>query len=533
MRRDAHTFPLLFLAVLLMLVGAVLPEYDQTQRYLKRVFLLAGFAGFVWTLFQSGSTLRFLLFRIRTVSEPGPALNWLFLGGLLLVAATALSMQGLRFDVTARRANSLTETSRSALSTLTQDVEMVAVFRANTPLEKRARDLLQLYRQASGRIQVRIFDPDRDPEEARRMGLTRPDVMIVQAASAREVVADLREPELTQAILRVEDVRRPVAAVVIGHGELDPERAGVARFRKLLTDAGYQYRTLPLAEFGDVPGEVSLLLVLGPRTSLLAGERQAIDRYLDRGGRLGVFADPESSTGLEEVLQQRGIVIDGRRIRDDSQLTRSLDLGPETIGLNQLGDHPVTAGLSVGVALKGATRVGLTERPIFGTDGSDLMRTGPRASLLGSRPGQEGATAMPPSAGSAPGPEDSLATETATPPAVIPVAAALQWEVTAEHGRSSSGHAVPEKPYARVVAIGDSDFLRDGMIDLFGNREFAARIVSWLGEREFLLFFPQESAGATRLRVNQAGLKAVDYLLGLLVPLSVYAIGAFLWMRRR
>ena len=510
MKAQAQTFPLLFLAVLLMLVGAVLPEYDQTQRYLKRVFLLAGFAGFVWTLFQSGPTLRFLFFRIRTVSEPGPTVNWLLVGALLLVGATVFSMQGMRFDVTSRRANSLSETSREALGTLNQDVELIGAFRGNTPTERRARQILQLYRQASGRIETRVFDPDREPEEARRLGLTRPDVVIVQTDAARETVADLREPDLTQAILRVEDVRRPVAAVVTGHGEVSPDRAGLSRFRKLLVDAGYQFRSLPLAELGDVPEDATLVLVIGPATPLLSGEREAVDRFLDRGGRLAVLVDPDSPTGLEDKLRQRGIVIDGRRIRDESQLTRSLDLGPETIGLNQLGDHPVTEGLSVGVALNGATRVGLTERPVFGTDGSDLLRTGPRAFLL------------------------SSGGEAEEEPEVLPVAAALQWELTAAQARPmGSGHSVPEKPYARVVVVGDSDFVRDGMIDLYGNRELAARMVSWLGEREFLLFFPQEAGVTTRLKVNQAGLKAVDYLLGLLVPLSVYAMGAFLWMRRR
>jgi hypothetical protein len=530
--RDTRTFPILVLGILLLVVAGVFPSLDVTQLYLKRLLLLAGAGALVWAFLRSGPTLRFFLFRARTVSEPGPALNWLLLGLVLLVAALALGIQGVRIDLTARRMNSLSKTSIASLSQLSRDVELIGAYRDTSPLLPEVREILRIYDATSRKIKTRRFDPERDPEEARRLGIEQPNVLLVRSGEIRETVTDLQEAEITQAILRVEDPRRPTLAIMVGHGEMAPGRPGLNRFRKLVTDAGFVVRTLRQGELVEVPKDVFVLLIPGPQTPLLPGEVQAIERFLNRGGRLAVMIDPGRPTGLEDQLREHGIVVDGRRIRDESQLTRSLGLGPETIAVNRLGKHPVTEGLSTGIVFNGATSVALASKPIWGTNGTDLFRTGPKASFL--EPEGEGRPGGgDPSARDATGSKRSQDERIpAGQPGVLTIGMALEWEVPPAPN-SSSPSPVPEKPYARVVAVGDSDFLRDGTIDLYGNREVVSRMIGWLGEREFLLKFPPIDRAGTPLKLRLPGLKTVSYLVGLVLPLLVYSVGIFFWVKRR
>ena len=95
------------------------------------------------------------------------------------------------------------------------------------------------------------------------------------------------------------------------------------------------------------------------------------------------------------------------------------------------------------------------------------------------------------------------------------------------------GDRPAEKPYARVVVVGDSDFLRDDMIDLFGNSVFMTRVFGWLGERQYLIQFPTIGPSGTPLKVGRNGLLAVFYVVQVALPLLAYGIGFLLWTRRR
>jgi hypothetical protein len=120
----------------------------------------------------------------------------------------------------------------------------------------------------------------------------------------------------------------------------------------------------------------------------------------------------------------------------------------------------------------------------------------------------------------------------ATTPSTQSLAAALAWEIAPGAAGDGSG-GTPEKRYARLVVLGDSDMLRDGTIDLYGNNAFVSRLFGWLSEREFLLRFPPPDRSGTPLEVGVAGLRASFFVVQIALPLLAYLIGFVLWMRRR
>lgn len=503
----SRSYPLFLLGLVLLGAGGLLYGLSGASAYPPRLILLAGIVVLVTAIVQARASLRFVFSRTRAMAEPGPFVTLLLLGLIAWVGAVGLGLRGSRIDLTARRVNSLSEASRQALAGLKQDVELIGAFRENAPPHDQAREVLAVYRAASRRIQTRMLDPDREPDEARKLELSRPDVFVVRAGGAREECASPEEAELTQAILRVEDPRRPVLGVLDGHGETSEERSPLTALKTIARQGGVTYRTIRLMEELEVPRDLAGLLVVGPKTALLPGEVEAVRKYVDGGGRLGVLIEPLCPTGLEPYLLSKGIRVDFRRVHDESPLTQSLGKGPETLAVNRFAKHSITAGIGVGVVLAGATGVSLTPTPILGTSGSDLLRSGPGARFVSRETDR---------------PEGE--------PAVIPLGAVLEWEISDE---PLAGDLLPERQAARLAVVGDSDFLRDGTIDLFGNRELAGRLLGWLTEREYLLQFPPVDRGSSPLRVNLAGLRAIFYGVEILLPILAFGLGFRAWARRR
>ncbi|MCA9727964.1 MAG: GldG family protein [Candidatus Eisenbacteria bacterium] len=538
-----RNFPLLFLALLLFLAGGLLTTLAGTQAYLARILLLAGAAVLALTLLRMGTMLRFVFLRFRSVAEPGPTLNWILTGAILLVAAGVLGQQVVRFDMTKRRSNELSATSREALATVSRDVELIGAFRDNAPLRDTVREMFAVYRAQSRKLQTRLFDPDREPDLARQYGIDRANVILVRTGDAREIVDEIEEPAVTQAILRVEDPRRPSVCFVLGHGEVAPDRQPLNRIRHIMKEGGLQIESVRLGEVVDVPESATVLVIAGPRTRLTPGEVQAVDRFLTRGGRLLLAVEPNLPTGLEPLLERWGIVVDGRRVRDDSPLTQSLGLGSETIAVAQVGEHPITRGLTSVVVLAGATGVRLADRAVAGTSGTDLLKSGPRAVFLEPADAAGQPAGSPPRVGApdstwlgAPGytapPARQENLVPATEPATCSLAAVLEWDVPSGGGKPTP-EGVPEKPHARLVVLGDSDVLRDGTIDLYGNNAFVGRLFGWLSERDFLLRFPPPDRAGTPLKVELAGLRTTFLIVQIVLPLILYLSGFILWVRRR
>lgn len=513
--RERRGLPI-FLSALFLLVAAGLVSPVAGGTYLPRLLILSGLLLLLASVITGLRPLLAFIRRMAEVAEPGPFLPWLLAGGVLLVLAVGFTVQTVRFDLTARGANRLSIVTRQALARDGAPVEMVAVYREDQPEAARARDLLRLYGAAGTGVRTAFLDPERNPDEARRLGVDFLDAILVRADSVREVVAELTESALSGAILRVRDPVRPVLAFLDGHGELAAGRGGLTQLRKLVGFSGIELRMLRLSETGEVPPEVRGILVIGPTAPLLPGEVAALARFLERGGRLGVFPEPNQPTGLEDMLSFYGLVSDGHRIRDDGARARSLGLGPETIPTRSFGDHNITHGLSLGVVLRGATRAGLASKVRAGARGANLLLAAPSARLI-ELPGGVPRTA--PVDAPAPGP--------------MPMAAALQWDPPGNATIRTAPGALPEQRHCRIVLVGDSDFLRDDGIGLVGNRDFAGRVAGWLAERAFALEFPPPDQGGTPLLVGLAGFRLIGFVLLLLLPGGMLGLGVVTWLRRR
>ena len=107
--------------------------------------------------------------------------------GVLLVGALFVILNYLgwkyhhRFDWTAGGVYTLSEKSRNVVEELKRDVEFVVFIAPGQDLYEPVREILSQYDAASQRIQVRYFDPERNPVEAQQL------IQRVRQAQRREV----------------------------------------------------------------------------------------------------------------------------------------------------------------------------------------------------------------------------------------------------------------------------------------------------------------------------------------------------------
>lgn len=511
--RGVRLLPLLMAALFLAVLAGGLSGVFGPRAFVPRLLLLISAVAFLAFLVRGRSDIVFILVRARRVAEPGPATSLLLGAAILLVASALLGRAPVRLDATARGMNRLSRASETVLASTVGTIEMFGVYRENSSQRERAVDLLEIYRTASRRIRVRMIDPDRSPDEARTIGVKRVGVVIVRSGPVTEEVDDLTEEAMTQAILRVEHPGRTRVAFVTGHGEPllgDTGPSGLGRLSAALRQAGYDVGEIRLFA-DDVGSDVAALALIGPQRDLLPGEIDKLGKYMDGGGRLLLCLEPGKDGGLASTLQFHGIQLDSLEVYDESPATRDLAMGPRTVVVTDYASHPILGSWAGYTVFSGAREIRLSPDAVWGVDAKTLFRTGPQARRT---------------------PIGSGGPDPRAPAVALPLAAVEEWEVPASGG-ALVGEAAPEKPYARMLVIGDSDWLEGRFLDLFANRELGLRCFHWLARREFLLKIPPMDLKGTPLHIGLAGMKGLFYLLQVGVPLALLGVGLWVWTRRR
>jgi ABC-2 type transport system permease protein len=282
-----------------------------------------------------------------------------------------------------------------------------------------------------------------------------------------------------------------------------------------LDQQGFKTSVLDLSRTNVVPENASLVVVLEPRREFADSEVRALHQYLQKGGRL--FLDynwsptqgwnPDGgelgkllgfSVGPRRVMHMIRAGYDGRGIAGDPRVAK-LDLV-----VNQ--NHAVTRRIFLGRQLLQLADA----RPLMrrsdvpeGVRYEDLLVTGPEA-WLEVPPGPDGQYSYDPP-------------RVPNPFGTYSVGAVI--EVDGETGA----------PGIAVVVTG----LFANNTGMPINGMLASNIANWLTERRVLLDIKGQKYEARQLQLVTQQLYAVWYLLVAGVPLSLLAIGLFVFWRRR
>jgi len=205
----------------------------------------------------------------------------------------------------------------------------------------------------------------------------------------------------------------------------------------------------------EIPKNISVLAIIGPRTPFQPAELATINRYIDGGGRVLIALDPDNNVDLHEILAPLNLTFMPEQLANEQAFARRQE--------QKISDRAnlVTSTFS--------------SHPSVTT----LSRLGPRASLV--LPGA--------------GWINTKRDRTAAIPVDAPIKAHFATfndkngnftQDPGEEKRAWELAATAIKKDARVFVIADSDWIGDEAIKVPGNGVLALDVIHWLmGDEAF------------------------------------------------
>jgi ABC-type uncharacterized transport system involved in gliding motility auxiliary subunit len=459
---------------------------------------------------------------LRAVAARGTRERAKAVSGALVFAAllVALNVLAARFpktwDATESKIYTLSDRSVAILEHLDREVELVAFLGAGDRNRDAIEETLSRYAARSRRVTYRVVDPDKEPQEADRFGVTRSGVLAARCGETT-AIADgdpggaIGEGDITALILKVTRSRGQRVYVLTGHGE--PEIGdletpqGLGSLSAALKEDTIELRPLFLAAAETVPEDADAVVLCGPVKPLIPHERDQLRAYLARGGRLLAMVDPGIDAGIAPLLTDYRLLLNDDMIVDQEEMAfLGARLGLDPI-VEEFPPHPITRGFRQRIRLSQARSItievegglpGVVARPVARTRASSWGEARWKETLASGRVARDG--------GDAAGPLLVMATATAK---------------------------VEPSGETRIVLVGDSDWVRNGNFDAFFNRELVVNAMHWLTGSEDLIVGPQRTLRVSRLDMTTADQRNLFRFGVLLMPEVLLIGGIVAWLRRK
>ena len=424
--------------------------------------------------------------------------------GILNVLAARHS---IRWDLSETKRFTLAPKTTRLLRDLPREVKATAFTSNQGPAHQAYRDLFESYIAYTPKLTVEFVDPEKKPGIARRYGITRADMAVLESGTQETRITAATEQELTNALLRVTKDEKKTLYFLTGHGEHpleDSDKEGYSFLKDTLERQGYTAKSLSLYETQVMPTDASVLVLGGPQRPVATEEQTLIADYVQKGGRLLVLLDPGSRAGLEGLLTGWGLLTDNRTVLD-TQTILGGDLTMPVV--NTYGAHEITQDLSrVFTMFPHARPVSFQDSKNATWQFHPLAKSSSRS---WGRAGEIGPTRDFNPQKDTPGPLTLAALVTA---------------------RSNSTENTRQPA---VVLIGDSDFASNAYLDFAGNSDFILQTVAWLAEEKGLVTIaPKDTAFGTFL-LTAAQSNTLFLLQVVLLPGFLLATGFSIWRRRR
>jgi ABC-type uncharacterized transport system involved in gliding motility auxiliary subunit len=448
----------------------------------------------------------------------------------ILVAVNYLGVRhNKRWDLTAAKQFTLSDQTRKILDGLQKPVA-VKVF-AQADDFQRFRDRLDEYLYASKQVSIEYIDPVKSPSRANQYQVQQLGTVVFEYDGRTERVTSDGEQELTNGLIKVVQGQQHKVYFVQGHGEKNTEgqeRESYSTIAASLTAENYTVEKVVLAQQKDVPADVSVLVVAGPKTDFFAPEVDMLKRYLAKGGKIFFLIDPPDKagggelTGLTALLGEWAIDIGNNVVVDASGMGQLLGTGPEVPVAAKYQPHPITDRFNLLTAYRLARSVAPATGGTTGKFPQTLVETSPNSwgetdvKTLNT----SGQVTRDLDKGDKAGPV-SLAAAVSAPATDVPAPAA---------------GAKPEdtrKPETRIVVFGDSDFASNGWLGIQGNRDLFMNSVNWLAQQENLISIRPRDPEDRRITLTADQQERIFWLTVFIIPGLILIGGVHTWWRRR
>ena len=264
----------------------------------------------------------------------GGAWSWYF-GAFLWIVALALAgvlstRHDLRFDLSHGARRSLSNETVRLLKKLDRPVHALAFYADDPTAREQVRLLLERYRQQSPEFSYEFVDLDRHPDLAEKYGVSLNRTLVLTSGDLKLRVRDLGESRLSGALLRLISHDTPRILFVTGHGEASIEnqaRGGLSKLAESLRQQDFEVGTLALSGADSIPSDADLVILAAPSGEIRAKERDAINRYILRGGSLFALLEPLGSASADTLVAEYGVHADLDFVIDQSSQQKNTTNG--------------------------------------------------------------------------------------------------------------------------------------------------------------------------------------------------------------
>jgi len=496
--------------------------------------LLAG-GGLVWSLavvLSWRDLTRHLSKRSTRYGMNAVVLSFL-VGVILLLVTTLGSRHSWRRDLSSTGEYTLSEKTLNVLQGLHRDIDIYVYYERDA--REAVRDLLTEYSRRNRGLRIRLEDMNKNPELAERFGVHEMGTLVFDAGDKALRLRTFGEEDITNALIKVSRPGQKKIYFLSGHGEKDPVEKGISGYSAAATALqreNYLTAKLQLTEARVVPEDCDVLVVPGAKSGLLDQEIEAVQRYLQRGGRVFCLFDPLFLSNLEGWVGRWGVQVGNDRVVDPSPTGQLLNRGPQTPLVNRYGVHPITKQFVQPTYFQNVRSVRRLQLYGGNAETASLAFTSPESwaesDLLSSKVGFD-------------------ASDLAGP---VSVAMAVRLDVAGLHPELEP--AVSHRPgqplrsgedlqsaggasgtEARLVVCGDSDFASNQSFNDMGNGNLFLNAVAWLAEDEDLIAVRHQQGQVRAVAMTVAQVRLLNVLAIIVLPVVVFAAGLAATLHRR
>ena len=239
-------------------------------------------------------------------------------------------------DLTKDKIFTLSETSKTIINNINQDVEIILV-KMDT-YSQSVVDFAYKYKKENDKIKItEVSNVTKYPELTAEYNLTENTYeIIVRSGKEEKIIStsdlytydystgkekDLTEEAITNALLSVTTENKPKLYFVSGHN--DNLEYYLTDFKKSLEDEANTVESLDLLTTAKVPDDCSALVITTLNNDLKTVERDAILKYIKAGGKIILFTDANvaktNMPNFQKVLDEYGVSIsEGIMIEQDT-----------------------------------------------------------------------------------------------------------------------------------------------------------------------------------------------------------------------
>jgi len=411
-----------------------------------------------------------------------------------------------RWDWTPNHLYTLSDETKKVLSSLKEEVHFLR-FDKKTGGDPLAETMAQ-YRAASPLVSYQVVDPQERPDIARQYDVRHMGEIVVTSGTRSEHLKDSDEQTLTSGILKVTETRQKSVCFVTGHGErslASSDGQGYSDVQKELERENYTVKPINLVEAKQVPAECDVAVVAGPKTGYFPEEAEALEKYLEAGGKVLALVDPGTDPKLDPLFAPWNITVGKDLALDVSGAGQLFGLGAAVPVVTHYGSSPITDGLESRMTFFPLARtVGAADKKDYQKPVTDLLMTSNRSFAKNNWDEK-------------------------------------QKELKFEQGKDQPGPLTlgvsedrKEGPKdARLVVIGNSAFASNAFLTLQSNVDLFDNTVNWLAQDENLISIRPKTPTNRRVTMTVAQERLFYWFSLLLVPGVVLVTGVVLWWKRR